>query len=381
MPHDHHDWNPLDPSVLEDQRKTYDRMREQCPVAHSTLMEWSLFRHADVAAVLADPATFINTSRFPAIPNGLNAPEHGPYNTALAKFFSKEPMATLEPDARAIGTALLEPLLKRTEVEFIDAFVTTFVFRTLCALLGWPADQWQQLARWVEGNAQVAVSGDAVAGKTLAEDFAALVRANLQAHRTAAQAPVAATARLLQVEVNGARLSDADIVTVLRNWVAGHGTTADALGIVVMHLARNADLQEQLRMSPALIPAAIEEVLRNDGPLVANRRTTTRAVEIHGQAIPQDASLSLMWIAANRDPRAFAEADAIKLDRDNTASLVWGQGIHLCIGAPLARLEMRVALEELLARTTRFALTPDTPVRKVYPGNGLAALHLRFESP
>jgi len=132
-----------------------------------------------------------------------------------------------------------------------------------------------------------------------------------------------------------------------------------------------------LRRSPAQIPAAIEEILRSDGPLIANRRTTTRAVEIQGRAIPPGAGLSLMWIAANRDPRVFPHPDAIDLERDNRASLVWGQGIHLCLGAPLARLEIRVALEELLARTRRFETTGQA-VRKVYPGNGLASLPLQF---
>jgi cytochrome P450 len=380
MTHDQQeDWNPLAPSVLADQRQAYDRMREECPVANSKFLEWSLFRHADVAAVLADPATFTNTARFPAIPNGLNPPEHGPFNTALAAFFSQEPMAKLEPDARALSAKLLEPLGKTGEAEFIAAFVKPFVFKTLCAMLGWPEHHWKQLARWVAGNAQVAVSGDGSAGKALADEFAALVLDNLDAHRSVPHMPVDATARLLLTEVNATQLSDADIVTLLRNWVAGHGTTADALGIVIMHVAKNADLQKQLRRSPAGIPAAIEEILRMDGPLVANRRMTTREVVIQGRAIPQDAALSLMWIAANRDPRTFPDPDTIKLDRNNAASLVWGQGIHLCIGAPLARLEMRVALEELLARTTCFEATGAEPVRGACPGNGLAALNLRFE--
>ncbi len=380
MTHDQQeDWNPLDAAVLGDQRQAYDRMREQCPVAHSKFMGWSLFRHEDVVAVLADPATFINTSRFPAIPNGLNPPEHGPYNAALAAFFSSEDMAKLESDTRATATQLLEPLYHSGEVEFIEAFVAPFAFKTLCAWLGWPDSQWQQLASWVAGNEQVAFSGDAAAGKKLADGFATQVLDNLNAHRMARNSPVDATVRLLVTRVNNARLSDEVITTILRNWVAGHGTVADALGIVVMHLARNAALQEQLRRAPALIPAAIETILRTDGPLVANKRMTTREVEFQGRLIPKDASLSLMWIAANRDPRAFPDPDGVEPARANAASLAWGQGIHLCLGAPLARLEMRLALEGLLARTMRFELTRPEPVRKVYPGNGLAALHLRLE--
>lgn len=375
----HDDWNPLAASVLNDQRQAYDQMREQCPVAHSKFMGWSLFRHEDIAAVLADTATFINASRFPAIPNGLNPPEHGPYNSALATFFGKERMATLEPLVRQITTQLLVPLCAGPEAEFVSAFITPYVMQSQCAMLGWPKQQWESLASWVLGNQQVALSGDADVGKNLAERFAAQVQANLDLHRTTPRAALDATDGLLQIEVNGKRLRDDEIISVLRNWVAGHGTTADALSIVVLHLAQQPQLQEELRRSPALIPAAIEEILRVDGPLVANRRTTTREVQIEGRTIPKDASLSLMWIAANRDPRAFKEADTVKLDRATTDGLVWGQGIHLCLGAPLARLEMRVAVEELLARTTLVELSEAEPKRKVYPGNGVAALSLRFK--
>jgi cytochrome P450 len=113
------------------------------------------------------------------------------------------------------------------------------------------------------------------------------------------------------------------------------------------------------------------------GPLIANRRTTTREVEIQDCTIPKGESLSLMWIAANPDPRTFDDLNAVKIERSTGASLVWGQGIHLCLGAPLARLEMRVALEELLSRTKRFEFAAEAPRRAVYPSNGVAALLLR----
>jgi hypothetical protein len=374
----HEDWNPLAASVLKDQRQAYDQMREKCPVAHSKFLDWSLFRHADIAAVLDDPATFINMARFPAIPNGLNPPVHGPWNAAVGAFFGAEQMTLMEPRARQISSQLLAPLCANDEVEFIADFTTPYAMKTQCALLGWPEQQWQSLADWVHGNYQVALSGDAVAGKELAERFAAQVKSNLDLHRAAPHAAADATDGLLQTEVNGKRCSDEEITSILRNWVAGHGTTVDALGIVLLHLARHAALQQRLRQTPALVPAAIEEILRVDGPLVANRRTTTREVTIQGRVIPKDASLSLMWIAANRDPAAFTDADAVKLERGTDAGMVWGRGIHFCLGAPLARLEMRVALEELLARTTLFELAGAVPPRKVYPGNGVSELLLRL---
>ena len=152
----HDDWNPLDASILKDQRRAYDEMRECCPVAHSEFMGWSLFRHEDVATVLSDPETYSNTSRFLAIPNGMNPPVHGRYHEAFAANFNQEQMAMLEPRAREIAANLLVPMLADGEVEFIEAFVTPFTLKTLCTVLGWPEQQWECLGGWVHGSEQAA---------------------------------------------------------------------------------------------------------------------------------------------------------------------------------------------------------------------------------
>jgi cytochrome P450 len=372
------DWDPRDPSVLEDQRRAYDDMREQCPVAHSEFMGWSLFRHQDVADILADPETYSSASRHPAIPNGLDPPVHGRYRDALAPRFRAVQMRALEPRCRGIAAGLLEPMLAGSEAEFMDAFATPFPLKTLCAFLGWPEQLWECLGGWTHGNQQAAFTRDPAAGKTLASFFSEHVKANLAAHRASSDAVDDVTDGLLATSVDGRALDDEQIVSILRNWTAGHGTVSAGLSILVLHLAAQPKLQQRLRADPSLIPMAVEEIMRADDPLVANRRTTTREVEIQGRTIPEGASLTLMWIAANRDPRAFEDPEAVQLHRGIDAGLVWGRGIHVCLGAPLARLEMRVALEELLARTQRFELVGEAPRRAVYPSNGLGALPLRF---
>jgi cytochrome P450 len=373
----HDDWNPRDASILEDQRRAYDEMRERCPVAHSEFMGWSLFRHEDIATVLADPETYSNVSRFLAIPNGMDPPVHGRYREVLAAYFDQEQMARLEPRAREIAANLLGPMLSGGEAEFIDAFATPFALKTLCALLGWPEQQWECLEGWTHGTQQAAFSRDQAASAALASLFSEHVKANLNMHRASPDDVADATDALLRTYIDGERFDDDQIVSILRNWTAGQGTVAAGLGILVLHLAQELELQDRLRIDPSLIPAAIEEILRVDDPLVGNRRTTTREVEIRGQTIPKGENLTLMWIAANRDPRAFDDPNTVKIERSTGASLVWGQGIHLCQGAPLARLEMRVALEELLSRTKCFESVGDAPRRAVYPSNGFAALRLR----
>ena len=375
------DWNPRDAEVLKDQRQAYDEMRERCPVAHSEPMGWSLFRHADITAVLADPQTYSSVSRFPAIPNGMDPPEHGRYREALSPHFSQENMDRLEPRAREIVVGLLKPLLDAGGGEFVDDFAVPFALKTLCEMLGWPTKLWECLAGWTHGNQQAAFSQDPAAGEALHKLFTGHVKANLEAQRARPDSTDNATAALMNTRVDGKLLDDDQIVTVLRNWTAGHGTVAAALSILLMHLAEDRELQDRLRKDSSLIPAAVEEILRSDGPLVANRRITTRRVQIQGTDIAKDESLSLMWIAANRDPRAFDDAESVNIERETDVSLVWGQGIHLCQGAPLARMELRLALEELLKRTSGFELARQEIARTTYPGNGLVSLHLRCQVP
>ncbi len=373
------DWDPRDSSILEDQRRAYDEMRKRCPVAHSEFMGWSLFRHEDVSAVLADPDSYSNQSQFLAIPNGMDSPEHGRYRKALDLFFDEKQIEKLEPRAREIAVKLLTPLQPGTAVEFVEDFAKPFALQTLCALLGWPEHLWECLEGWTHDSQQAAFTREPGAGKALAALFAEHVKTNLESHRAASSNKGSATDALLNLKVDGVQLDDEQIVSVLRNWTAGHGTVVAGLGILALHLANNPELQARLRSTPTLIPAAIEEILRTDGPLVANPRTTTREVELQGRTIPKGERLMLMWIAANRDPQVFDDPDAIKIERNTEASLVWGQGIHICQGAPLAQLEMRVALEELLLRTSSLALTDDAPQRAIYPGNGLARLPLRID--
>ncbi len=374
------DWDPRDVSVLGDQRRAYDAMRERCPVAYSDFLDWSLFRHQDIVSVLAEPATYSSASPHRAVPNSLDPPEHTRFRGVLEPYFRPEQMRALEPRCRRIAGDLVQGLGARAEVEFIRAFAQPFPFQTLCTFLGVPSETWENLRGWTHGNQEAAFSQDREAGAALAREFAGYVTEALRVRRAAGgRGRADLISRLMGTTVAGAVLSDEDIVSLLRNWTAGHGTVAAALGILVGYLAEHADVQQQLRREPARLPAAIAEILRADGPLVSNRRSTTRDVEIAGRKIGAGEKLSLNWIAANRDERTFDDPDAIRLDRDPGENLLFGAGIHYCLGAPLARLELRVALEELLARTTTIALgATERRRRDVYPSNGFAALPVRL---
>ena len=372
------DWNPKSDAVLRNQRAAYDGMRERCPVAYSDFLGWSVFRHQDVVRVLNDPGTFSNAvSTHLSVPNGMDPPEHTAYRRIIEPYFHADKMAAFEPECRQIAAGLAASLVQRGQAELISEFAQLFAVRVQCAFLGWPPHMHETLKLWTQRNSAASLAQDRPVLVALAEEFTGHVLALLHSRRAAgtpAQDDIVAS--LLQEQVNGRNLQDDEIVSLLRNWTVGEvGTMAASVGILVGFLGEHADLQQRLRAQPSLLPGAIEEILRLHGPLVNNRRVTTCPVEIGGRKIGAGQRISLNWIAANRDGRVFEYVNACQLDRDQSANLLWGAGIHVCPGAPLARMEIRLAMEELLGRTTRISLIADQPATwAVYPASGFASL-------
>ncbi|NUM53420.1 MAG: cytochrome P450 [Candidatus Hydrogenedentes bacterium] len=377
------DWDLKAAGVLRDQRAVYDTMRERCPVAYSESLQWSVFRHEDVMRVLSDHETFSSTvSEHLSVPSGMDPPEHTAYRAIVERYFSSERIATFEPICRNLVVDLVQDLLERGQVELVADFALPFAARAQCAFLGWPSTLQEPLIRWTQKNHAATFAQNRKVMSEIAREFEGLVDELIEDRLEAgAKADDDITASLMHDTVWGRPLSHEDIASILRNWTVGEiGTISAAVGILAHYLAEHADLQSQLRAEPSLLPAAIDEILRIHGPLVANRRVTTRPVEINGRQIDAGERVSLMWISANRDGRAFDEPDCFCFDREVEKNLLYGAGLHVCPGAPLARLEMRVWLEELLARTDSVGLVPGTPPRNaVYPGSGFAKLPLLIQ--
>jgi cytochrome P450 len=168
--------------------------------------------------------------------------------------------------------------------------------------------------------------------------------------------------KLVQAEVDGERLADAEVVNfAMILLIAGHITTTMLLGNTVLCLDSNPEQAARVRADRSLVPSAIEESLRFFSPFAALGRVTTSEAELGGRTIPAD-ELIMVWIAAaNRDPRQFTDPGTFDLDRDPNPHVGFGRGIHFCIGAPLARLEGRVALNILLDRYPALRTDPQTP--------------------
>ena len=380
------DWNPKSAAVLRDQRAACDAMREHCPVAYSDLLGWSLFRHEDVVRVLNDPDTFSSVvSRNLSVPNGMDPPEHGQYRRVIERYFAPQAMQAFEPQCRSIAADLVRSLQGRPGLELMADFAQPFAVRVQCAFLGWPVGMHEPLRLWAQKNHAATLAQDRPAMDDIAHEFAGYVMTQLRSRRDGAlPGRQDVITSLTHQQVNGRPLNDEEIISILRNWTVGEiSTIAAAVGIVAQYLAEHSDLQQQLRTQPDLLPEAIEEILRLYGPLLANRRVTTRAVEIGGRTIGAGERISLNWVAANRDGRVFTHPQSCRLDRDPGANLLYGAGLHVCPGAPLARMELRVAVQALLDGTTdidRIAQRP--PTSAAYPASGYAVvpLHLTFPS-
>ncbi|MGM0449976.1 MAG: cytochrome P450 [Pseudomonadota bacterium] len=376
------DWNPRDPAILDEPLAAFDRMRHECPVAWSEYQHWSLFRHKDVMRVLHEPETFSNTvSHHLSVPNGMDPPEHGHYRRIIEPYFSPDAMARFEPTCRGIARELVQALPENGTTDVIPAFAEDFALRIQCAFMGWREDLHESLREWLHRNQQATLSGDREAMAQVAVDFDSTIRSLLAERREADdQAPGDTTTALMNETVNGRPLTDEELVSILRNWTAGEvGTISASVGIIMHALARNPELTMRLQDHPEERDGAIDELLRRDAPLMSNRRVTTCPVTLGGRRIEAGERLTILWASANRDEAVFGEPDAIDPGSNATSNLLYGAGIHVYPGAPLAKLELGTLFEELLYWRPHFRPADNSePRRAHYPAGGFSSLPLAF---
>jgi cytochrome P450 len=316
-----------------------------CPVAYAM-------------APFGDPVHVLSTA---------DQPLHTRHRKLLQSHLSPATVASLEPAITDIVDVHLEAILEAGTVDFVSTFGDLVPARTVCELIGLPP----QDAPWLVSS--VSTLGLLLDGVTEKDDMGPPVQAvlDLMAYierqvAAAVEAPAEERSGLLAVFAEGieAGTIDAgearDMLLVLVS--AGSETTASLLATAVATLARDPELQELLRREPNRIPEAIEDILRADGPFQFHYRATPHDTTLGGVAIPANSRVLLMWAAANRPSvDGGEEVPAESEDRGPAPHFAFGKGLHFCIGAPVARLEARVALERLLERTASFGLVPDQP--------------------
>jgi cytochrome P450 len=376
----HESWDPRSPAVLTNQLAAYDAMRAKCRLAHSDYLGWSVFRHADIMRMIHDPQAFSNAgSAHLNVPNGMDPPEHTRFREIIDRYFTAAIVNAFEPKCRQIARELVAGLPTGQWAKMMSEFAEVFALRVQSAYMGWPDELHEPLRQWTKKNREATLARDHEAMGAIALEFDDYITRLLDARRTAGDAaPDDLTTALLAERIEGRPLSEEEIVSIVRNWTVGElGTIAASVGILAHYLATNPGVQDRLRADHSLLPAAIDEILRIHAPLVSNRRVTACPVELGGRQFKAGERLTILWASANRDEEVFGDPDEFRLDRDPRDNLLYGAGIHVCPGASLSRLELRVLMDELLDGTTRLELTPEEDaVRAVYPGSGFARLPL-----
>ena len=386
------DFDPLAPEDFDSPHVEYTRLRRECPVAHSDAWGgfWALMKYADVARAATDSELFI-TSKQNVVPKvaftgrrpplHLDPPEHTPYRRALSPLLSPQKVARFEPVIRAICVELLASMAARGGGDICEDFSARMPIRVFNAWMNLPPQQADMLAD-VGRRYNIAVqSNDEAATKETSLRLYEMARAILAERKARPLSPTEdATSALLAARVDGQPLPDDMIVGTIRQvLVVGIIAPTVMIGSIAVHLARDQELQTHLRNNPQLAEEASDEFLRLYTPYRGFARTAKTDVTLHGRTIPAGEPIALVYASANRDEDVFQDAASFRLGRPNMKdSVAFGRGPHMCLGAALARLEMRVALEELLRQTPRgFVLDgPIMPTR--FPEIGALRVPLRF---
>ena len=373
-------WAPLSPEVLADQLGTYDRMRAACPLAESP-RGITLFRQADVVAAASDPGVFSSAaSARRAVPNAIDPPEHAAWRALIDPFFAPARIAALEPRVRAIADAIVGALPRGASFDALSAIGRPFAVRAQTAWLGWQGIE-DELLAWMVDNHAATRGGDPERTAAVAAAFDDIVLEQVRRRRRlGAAAPADPTTELLAATLAGAALEEADVVSILRNWTAGDlGSMAAALGVVVHFLARHPDVQQDLRSRPWATAAAVDEMLRIDDPFLANRRVTTATARIGDHELAAGTRVYLNWTSANRDEAVFGNPDSYRPEQHAPHNLVYGVGIHVCPGRPLATMELVALVQALLQATPGIEPAPDAaPERETYPLGGWRRVPVRI---
>jgi cytochrome P450 len=370
--------------AFEDRLAEWSKRRESEPVyLDEQAGMWRLLDYASVARVLSDPATFSSDfsgltpvqEDFEAFRSGMfvgmDPPNHRKLRTLVSQAFTPRTVAGLEPRIRAITRDLLDAVSGAPRVDLVGAVAYPLPILVISELLGIPAGDRELFEGW----ARVLFGGnDLPESPSMAEMEAALARiaptiremnayviAHIRQHR--ARPDDSLTSKLVAVEVDGERLEDQEIVGFMALlMVAGHITTTALVGNAAVCFDRYPEAVTGLRADPARLPVALEEVLRCLPPFNELGRRTTSEVVLDGKTIPANSIVMSNLTSANRDPAQFADPDRIDFSRRPNPHLGFGHGIHFCIGAPLARLEGRVAFEELFTRYRDMTVAPDEQV-------------------
>jgi cytochrome P450 len=372
-------FNPYSYEFHDDPFPVYRQLRDDAPAYHDDALGfWALSRYDDVVAALHDPDTFcsrfgITLEEGNPIPMMLTTdpPAHTALRRLVSRAFTPRRVADLEPAIRALSRTYLDHLPGGSQADLIVDYAAPLPMDVISKLLGVPDGDQEQLRGWSdallhreEGDMNVTPAGIDAAYQ-LYKYFSAFVT-----ERRADPGADDLAAALVASESDGDQLTDDQVVGFLFLLIiAGNETTTKLLGNCLLAMQRFPRERAKVIADKARIPDAVEEILRYEGSTQVMARTLTRDVELHGARMPEGDKVLLLLGSANRDERVWDRPDDFDIDRAwPTHHLAFGHGIHVCLGAALARLEMRVSLEEFLERFPGYEID-ENALERVHSGN------------
>ena len=390
-------YNPLSARMAQDPYPFYAALRARGQVHRSRLLNaWMFSRHADVDAIMRDHRHFGNDPRQGTLSPRqramlppadeftmlfLDPPDHTRLRALVNKAFTPRAVNALEPQIRDIMATLLDDIEDPGGFDLMKAVAHPLPVIAIAEMLGVPPEDRPQFAVWSAQRARLLEPTigrrEREAAAAASRAFDAYFRSIMEVRRTEPRDDILSA--LVQAEEEGERLTERETLNMLRLLlIAGNETTTNLIGNGVLALLRSPDQLRRLRDDPGLIPSAVEEMLRFDSPVQTDFRRVLADCEVNGFPVRKRDNIVLLLGAANRDPDVFDEPDRLDVGREQRTHLAFGRGIHHCLGAPLARLEGRIALEMLLERFSEIGLRADRPrFRKTIVLRGLESLPLR----
>ncbi|MEA2493136.1 MAG: hypothetical protein QOJ29_1047 [Thermoleophilaceae bacterium] len=390
----------LDPEVLANPYPLYRRLRDEAPVLWDPYLHaWVVTRYADVSHVLHrfKAARTPHPDRLEALGMGqltpiaavmvrqmlfLDPPEHGRVRRLASAAFTPRRVAHLREHIRQITEGLVDDLAAREgRFDVMIGLANPLPAIVTAEMLGVPTEDHVLLKSWSQDFAEMLGNfqhNPGRAKKTLqsVEEMVAYFRDAVT--RDATHPREGLIHALATAEVDGDTLSEEEIVAnVIVTMVGGQETTTNLIGNGLLTLLRQPDQLERLRSEPALMPSAVEELLRYESPSQHTARLAPAGAVLGGREIPEGAAVIAVMGAANRDPERFGDPDRVELDRQDNRHLAFGWASHFCFGAPLARMEGQIAFETLLARFSELSLADEAIQWRANLGlRGLTELHV-----
>ena len=376
-------FNPFTPEAQADPYPLYRSLREADPVHHSELMDlWVLTRHEDVSFVLKDDRFSADRRKstnllvaqarkmqeegpFAQANTMLSAdpPEHTRLRGLVSKAFTPRRIEEMRPHIQEIVDALLDDLQDRDEFDLIEQLSYPLPVIVIAEMLGIPPENRAEFKRWSNdlvatmsgpGTTPDALERARSSGLEMADYFKGVIAERRKEPRDDL------LSAMIAAEERGEVLSEDELLaSCMLLLAAGNETTTNLIGNGMLSLLRHEDQLDKLLGDPSLTESAVEEMLRYEGPVQATARTADADVEIDGHMIEKGKMLFVLLAAANRDPAAFPNPETFDITREDNNHIAFGNGLHFCLGAPLARMEAQIAFQTLFERRGKPRLVSD----------------------